>query len=89
MDTSGTCKLSFPERTAIVLGFFTRSDPIDIVQVDGGYNFATEYTAIHRAMPLLYDFSTNKQIAREACEVFYKVQSHQLCQLTEFLSVML
>ena len=69
------CKMSLEERTAILLGMLTGSDPILIVQVDGGYNFATEYTPIHEAMPLLYDFSTNKQIAREACEVFYQVST--------------
>ena len=67
------CKLPSSERTAILLGLLISTDSIFIVQVDGGYNFATEYTPIHEAMPLLYDFSTNKQIAREACEVFYQV----------------
>lgn len=67
------CKLPSSERTAILLGLLSSSDSISIVQVDGGYNFATEYTPIHAAMPLLYDFSTNKQIAREACEMFYQV----------------
>ena len=69
------CKLSFEERTAILLGLLTSFDPVCIVQVDGGYNFATGYNPIHGAMPLLYDFSTNKQIAREACEVFYQVST--------------
>ena len=55
------------------MGLLSSSDPIAIVQVDGGYNFATEHTPVHAAMPLLYDFSTNKQIAREACEIFYQV----------------
>lgn len=69
------CKLPSSERTAILVGLLISTDSIFIVQVDGGYNFATEYTPIHEAMPLLYDFSTNKQIAREACEVFYQVGS--------------
>ena len=69
------CKLSLPERRAILLGLLASSDPVFIVQVDGGYNFATEHTPIHGAMPLLYDFSTNQQIAREACEVFYQVST--------------
>ena len=67
------CKLSKSERTTILRGLLASSDSISIVQVDGGYDFATECTQIHGAMPLLYDFNTNKQIAREACEVFYQV----------------
>ena len=67
------CKLLKSERTTILLNFLASSDSIFVVQVDGGYHFATENTQIHEAMPLLYDFSTNKQIAREACEVFYQV----------------
>ena len=67
------CKLSKSERTTILQKVLVSYDSIVIVQVDGGYNFATEYTQIHEAMPLLYDFNTNKQIAREACEVFYQV----------------
>lgn len=67
------CKLPLSERTAILQGLLASTDKIFIVQVNGGYNFATEYTSIHAAMQLLYDFSTNKQIAREACEVFYQV----------------
>ena len=67
------CRLSLIERKTILLGLLTSFDFVFIVQVHGGYNFATEYTPIHGAMPLLYDFSTNKQIAREACEVFYQV----------------
>ena len=67
------CKLSKSERTTILLGLLVSSDSISVVQVDGGYDFATKYTQIHEAMPLLYDFNTNKQIAREACEVFYQV----------------
>ena len=51
----------------------TNSDSIFIEQVDGGFNFATENTPIHEAMPLLYDQKTNGQIAREACEAFYQV----------------
>lgn len=71
------CRLSLPERRTILLGLLASSDPIFIVQVDGGYNFATEHTPIHEAMPLLYDFNTNKQIAREAYEVFYQVSTVQ------------
>lgn len=67
------CNLSLSERTVILQGLLTCSDSIVFVQVDGGYNFATENTPIHEAMPLLYDFKTNGQIAREACEVFYQV----------------
>lgn len=67
------CKLSMYERTSILLGLLVNPRTIPIVQVDGGYTFATEHTPIHEAMPLLYDFNTNKQIAREACEVFYQV----------------
>lgn len=69
------CNLPLSERTVILLGLLTSSDPIFIVQVDGGYKFATENTLIHDAMPLLYDFSTNKQIAREACDMFYQVRT--------------
>ena len=72
------CNLSWYERTTILLGLLASSDPIFIVQVDGGYNFATEHSPIHEAMPLLYDFNTNKQIAREACEVFYQVRTVRL-----------
>lgn len=72
------CRLSLPERRTILLGLLASSDRIFIVQVDGGYNFATEHSPIHEAMPLLYDFSTNKQIAREACGVFYQVSKVQL-----------
>ena len=67
------CWLSCSERTAILLAMLTNPEPIVIVQVVGGFNFATEHTPIHGAMPLLYDFNTNKQIAREACIVFYQV----------------
>lgn len=51
----------------------TNSDPIFIVQEEGGYNFATGNSPIYEAMPLLYDQKTNGQIAREACEAFYQV----------------
>lgn len=78
MDTNGVLQAIVPERRTILLGLLASSDPIFIVQVDGGYNFATEHSPIHEAMPLLYDFSTNKQIAREACEVFYQVSKVQL-----------
>ena len=67
------CKLSESERTDVLRKLLASSYSISVVQVDGGFNFATEDTEIHEAMPLLYDFSTNKQIAREACEVFYQV----------------
>ncbi|KAF6236963.1 hypothetical protein HO173_004842 [Letharia columbiana] len=66
------CNLPLSERTAILSRLLTSSDSLFIVEVDGGYNFATEYNPIHGAMPLLYDICTNKQIAREACEVFYQ-----------------
>lgn len=67
------CNLPLSERTAVLVGLLTSFIPVFIVQVDGGYNFATEHTPIHRAMPMLYDLSTNKQIAREACDAFYQV----------------
>ena len=67
------CNLPLSERTTVLVGLLTSFNPIFIVQVDGGYNFATQHTLIHGAMPMLYDFSTNKQIAREACGVFYRV----------------
>lgn len=69
------CNLPLSERTAILSRLLTSSDSLFIVEVDGGYNFATEYNPIHGAMPLLYDICTNKQIAREACEVFYQVDT--------------
>ena len=67
------CNLPLSERTVILQGMLTNSDSIFIEQVDGGFNFATENTPIHEAMPLLYDQKTNGQIAREACEAFYQV----------------
>lgn len=67
------CKLSDSERTGVLRKLLASSDSISVLQVDGGFDFITEFTEIHEAMPLLYDFSTNKQIAREACEVFYQV----------------
>ena len=67
------CKLLKSERTNVLRKLLASSDSIFVVQVDGGFNFATKHTQIHEAMPLLHDFNTNKQIAREACEVFYQV----------------
>ncbi len=67
------CKLPLSERRAILRGMLTSSNPVSIVQEGEVYGFATESTSIHEAMPLLHDYSTNKQIAREACEAFYQV----------------
>ncbi|KAL9071118.1 MAG: hypothetical protein Q9161_004457 [Pseudevernia consocians] len=72
------CNLPLSERTTVLVGLLTSFNPIFIVQVNGGYNFATQHTLIHGAMPMLYDFSTNKQIAREACGVFYQNNTFSL-----------
>ena len=53
------CNLSKSERTTMLLALVANSDSIFTVQVDGGDDFATKYTQIHEAMPLLYNF-TNK-----------------------------
>lgn len=71
------CTLPSPERRTILRGLLTTSEPISSEPVNGGYNFATEYTPIHEAMPLLYGYGTNKQIAQEAREVFYQVSTIQ------------
>lgn len=48
------CRLSSSERKAILLGLLTSSDSISIVQVHGGYNFATEHTPIHGAVSRIF-----------------------------------
>lgn len=36
------------------------------------FAFRTRHTKIHQHMPLMFDFLSNPEVARQACEVFYR-----------------
>ena len=67
------CSLPLSERTIVLLGLLSSPLPISIIPGFGGFICEVVNISIHDATALLWDSSTNRQIAREANELFYKV----------------